>query len=244
MVTVLLGLLLVGVIGVLVGAVGVGGFLLVPVLVLVQGAAIRNAVVVATLSFLVAGVVSLLAMRKERIDGRDGVGAFLLWAGPGAAAGALLVGLLDERVLGALIAGAFAAAGIGEWLQWPRTRERQELHVTSGSIGGGATGIASTLTGTSGPMAAIPILGLLGIDGQRRVRIAQVAQIPIGIAALLTYATLANVPWILAAQNAAVLGAGSLAGILMARRIPAGRLRRVTSILMLLAATYMATTVL
>lgn len=239
----LLGLLLVGAIGVLVGAVGVGGFLLVPVLVLVHGVSVRNAVVVSTLSFLVAGLVSLLVMRQERVNGRGGVGAFLLWAGPGAAAGALLVGVLDERALGAFIACAFAVAGIAEWVQWPRTPEHDRLRPASGSIAGGATGLASALTGTSGPMAAIPILGLLGVDARRKLRIAQVAQIPIGVAALLIYATLADIPWPLAAQCATVLGAGSLAGILMARRIPVGGLRRITASLMLLAAAYMTTAV-
>lgn len=116
------------------------------------------------------------------------------------------------------------------------------MRVLSGSLGGSATGLASTLTGTSGPMAAIPILALLGVDVHRRVRIAQVAQIPIGVAALLTYATLQDVPWRLAAPCAVALGLGTLVGIRAVRRVPSARLRRTSAILMLLASAYMAKT--
>lgn len=235
-------LLLIGIIGVLVGAVGIGGFLLVPCLVLTAGVSVRGAVVVATLSFLVAGFVSLCAMHRERAERAPGIGAFLVFAAPGALIGALLVGVTAERLLGGFIAVAFAAAGVCEWIGLPRSRGGGRLRVIAGSIGGSATGLTSTLTGTSGPMAAIPILALLGVEVHRRVRIAQVAQIPIGVAALLTYATLADVPWKLAAQSAVALGLGTIIGIRAARHIPSGRLRRASAVLMLLASAYMATT--
>lgn len=235
-------LLLIGMIGVLVGAVGIGGFLLVPCLVLTAGVSVRSAVVVATISFLVAGFVSLCAMHREHAERAPGIGAFLVFAVPGAVIGALLVGVAGERLLGGFIAVAFAAAGVGEWFGLPRARAGDRLRMLSGSLGGSATGLASTLTGTSGPMAAIPILALLGVEVHRRVRIAQVAQIPIGVAALLTYATLADVPWQRAAQSAVALGLGTIAGICAARRIPSGRLRRASAVLMLLASGYMATT--
>ena len=233
-------LFLVGIIGVLVGTAGIGGFLLVPILILMESVSVRDALVVATLSFLVAGFVSLWAMHREPTAGRRGVGAFLLFAVPGAALGAAVVGLAQERLLSGFIACAFAAAGVCEWMGLPRLRERDRLDAVTGSIGGCATGVASTLTGTSGPMAAIPILSLLGVDVRRRVRIAQVAQIPIGVAALLTYAMVTDVPWKLATQTAAALGIGALAGIYAGRRMPAAGLRRAAALLMLAASAYMA----
>src|SRR4029079_16005895 len=51
-----LALVIVSAIGVLIGLIGLGGFLLVPVLVLLQGTSTREAVVVAAVAFLAGGL--------------------------------------------------------------------------------------------------------------------------------------------------------------------------------------------
>src|SRR5690348_9737644 len=95
----LLALTLVASIGVLIGAVGIGGFLVVPVLVFVQGRPLREAVVAATVSFVGAGLVSLALVARERVvRGRD-VTLFVAMCAPGALAGAWLLRVLDARIV-------------------------------------------------------------------------------------------------------------------------------------------------
>src|SRR5690606_10737645 len=62
----LLALALVFLIGALIGAVGVGGFLLVPVLVFLDGRPVRDAVVLATVSFVGAGAAAFYMEARHR----------------------------------------------------------------------------------------------------------------------------------------------------------------------------------
>ena len=58
-------LLLLALVGALIGAVGIGGFLVVPVLVFVQGRPLREAVIAAVVAFVGAGVVSLAVVLRQ-----------------------------------------------------------------------------------------------------------------------------------------------------------------------------------
>ncbi|MEP7207018.1 MAG: sulfite exporter TauE/SafE family protein [Casimicrobiaceae bacterium] len=231
--------LLVAGIGVLIGTVGLGGFLLVPVLVYLEGASVRDAVVVAALAFLAAGLVSLaLARRRADLPLREHRG-FLLSAAPGAVLGAVVVSRLVDGTLAIFIAGAFALAGVAEWFGLPRDASGRRSTAITTLAGGLATGFGSALTGTSGPMVAMPLLACLGVPIRQRIMLGQIAQVPIALGATLAFLSLREVPVRLAALTSLALCAGLLIGALTTPGVGAHWLRRVAAVLMLGAAAGM-----
>ena len=234
----LLAALLVALIGALIGAVGLGGFLLVPLLMLLEGVSVRQGVVVAAIAFLASGVATLLLRRSSPREARGHAG-FLLAAAPGAVLGSLAVRASGDTALGVLIALGFAAAGIAEWRLWPRPGPSREVPPALAAGGGAITGFASALTGTSGPMVAMPLLAWTGLGLHERVALAQVAQIPIALGATLAFAGFGEVPWRLAAACSAALCVGLAVGMRSARRVEPPLLRRLAAVLMIAAAAAM-----
>lgn len=229
---------LIAAIGALIGAVGLGGFMMVPVLMVLEGASVKQGVVIAAVAFLASGVVSLALWRRQPGNGRQERN-FLLACAPGAIVGALAVQATVEGVLAVLIALGFAAAGLAEWLELPRQARAREVGGAKAAGGGLVAGFASALTGTSGPMVAMPLLAWAGMALRDRVALAQVAQIPIALGATIAFASFGDVPWKLAAGSSLALCAGLVAGALLTRRMEARGLRRLAAVLMWCAATFM-----
>ena len=232
-------LALVAGIGLLIGTVGLGGFLLVPILVTLEGRSTHDAVVVAAVAFLFAGLVSLASWRRRAPAELRTHAPFLLAAGPGAIAGALVVGAMVDGALDIVIAVAFASAAIAEWLALPRTAAVRKHGAVRAGAGGTFAGFASALTGTSGPMVAMPLLAWSGLPLRERIVVGQVAQVPIALGATVMFAGLGAIPWSLAVACSLALCAGMIASRLVAHRIEAGWLRRLAAVLMLGAAVAM-----
>ncbi len=240
--------LLIAIVGVLIGAIGLGGFLVVPVLVLLDGRAPHEALAAATLAFAGAGALSWATARPAHGAGADrpaaakARGAFLLAAMPGAAIGALTVGSLAQGPLALLIAAAFAVAGWAEWRGWPRVSQRDAARArpAAWAAGGLGTGLASALTGTSGPMVGLPLLTWAGLPGASRLALAQALQLPVALGAGVVYAGAAVLPWAAGAACTALLCAGVLLGSRLARAVSPAPLRRLSALLMWAAALAMA----
>ena len=106
----------------------------------------------------------------------------------------------------------------------------------AGAAIGGATGFASALTGTSGPMVAMPLLAWRGMSIRERIALAQIAQVPIALGATLAFLSFSEIPWRLALLSSAVLCAGMLVGMRFTPLLGAYWLRRVAAVLMFAAA--------
>ncbi|OWT59204.1 sulfite exporter TauE/SafE family protein [Candidimonas nitroreducens] len=234
----LLAILLIAAIGSLIGAVGLGGFMMVPVLMLLENTTVRQSVIIATVAFLASGFASL-AVRPQHPGGAQARRSFLLAAAPGAIGGALAVHAAREGLLTLFISLGFIVVGLGEWYGRPRAGLVRDIGRGTAATGGLITGFASALTGTSGPMVAMPMLAWAGLQLPERVALAQVAQIPVALGATLAFVSFGEVPWTLTAISSAALCCGLVGGMLLARRIKAGRLRRLAAILMWCAAAVM-----
>lgn len=231
-------ILLIAAIGALVGAVGLGGFLMVPLLTLLEGTSVRQGIVVAAIAFLASGLVSLWLFRRPFDEART-ERWFLLAAAPGAVAGALAVQASREGVLSAVIVLAFAAAGLAEWLLLPRQVQPRSVGGATATAGGLITGFASAMTGTSGPMVAMPLLSWTGRALRDRVALAQIAQIPIALGATIAFASFGDVPWRLAAESSAALCVGLVLGARVTSMLDTDVLRRLAAVLMWGAAAAM-----
>ena len=166
--------------GLLIGCVGIGGVLLVPVLSLI-GIEVHAAIAASMFSYLFSGVIgSWLYARKASIDWTSA-----LWLGagamPGALAGALLAARLSGGVLLGLVGAAVMFAGLRELLRRPVAGDHKNrvLPVTSLVSIGVAVGIGSALTGTGGPVLLVPLLMWLHMPVLAAVGLSQAIQIPI-----------------------------------------------------------------
>ena len=229
-------MLLVAGIGLLIGSVGLGGFLMVPVLMFVEGATVRQAVVTAAVAFLASGLVSAALWRRDAEGDVRPYRTYFLAAAPGAMIGALVVDAIVDGVLTVVIATTFLAAGIAEWLGLPRMTRVRQVATGTAVAGGLATGFGSALTGTSGPMVAMPLLAWAGLPLRERITLGQVAQVPIALGATLVFAGFGDVPWPLAVASGVALCAGLVAGTLFTRRRGIAWLRRAAALLMIGAA--------
>lgn len=234
-------LLLLALVGALIGAVGIGGFLVVPVLVFVQGRPLREAVIAAVVAFVGAGVVSLAVVLRQSHDMHKSLRPFLAACVPGALAGALLLRVIDVRVIGLLITAAVGVAGVAQLLGRPRVDSnpsdaRAGVSRVATTVEGVITGLASTVTGTSGPLVAMPLLALSGVPIRERIRAGQVAQLPIALTAALVLVTAGAIAWSVALTCAVALAIGVLAGMRVTPRVSPTILARVAALLMLATA--------
>jgi uncharacterized protein len=234
----LLAVLLVFLIGLLIGTVGIGGFLVVPVLVFLEGRSPRDAVIAATVCFVGSGLVSLWVWRRERRVAPGGSRPFLLTAAPGALAGALLLKVIGGAAIAILIAGVVGLAGIAELFGRPRAAARR-AHRLRAALDGFVTGMGSALTGTSGPLIAMPLLARSGLPTLERIRIGQVAQLPIAATAAAVFIAAGDIAWTVAAISALSLALGGLVGMRLGLSIAPAALSRIAGILMLLTACSM-----
>ena len=213
--------------GVLIGTIGVGGVILVPVLTEATGIHVASAVSISMCGFLLSGIVAFVARaRTLRVEGRQAwvlnVAALL-----GAAGGAWTLDRLPVAFIKLLVAAVAIVSGIRAL--------RGSAHAAAARIVPGSpimagvgfvVGCGSAWSGTGGPVMLIPILLAFGMPATMVLPLAQIIQIPIAASATGINAAHGRVDWTLALSVGALLVAGTWAGIALAGRIDAARLRR------------------
>ncbi len=224
------------VLGIAIGAVGIGGVLLAPFLTLTLGIDVRHAIAAALLSYVPSCIVAVvLYARRGSIPWRE---ALLLcaaalptaWLGARAAQQAP-AGLLEAAIGALLLAGGLhallpsrdAAAG-----------RRNLAPATLLGLGGG-TGFVSALTGAGGAFVLLPVLLLLDTPVLAAIGLGQAIALPIaGLASLANIAAgIMDVG--LAAGLAATLTLGIAIGTPIAHALPQPLLRRLLGSTVLLA---------
>jgi uncharacterized membrane protein YfcA len=169
-------------VGTLIGAVGVGGVLLVPVLIYLTELDVHQAMATALCTFVATGVVGTYAFQRQ--------GSIEWWATVLLCSGALLCGYLGAMVnawveaevltvvLALLILGAglytiTSAFGFREPAFAGRPLPQNLLLLGLGSV----AGFSSGLTGTGGPLVAVPLMIMFGFPPLMSIGAGQVIQI-------------------------------------------------------------------
>lgn len=226
--------LLACVVGVFVGAIGVGGILLIPPLVLLGNISIHEASATALATFFFTGIYGTwLFHRRGSIDWRIAapvcLGSLLF-----SYLGAWVSSLLDSRLLQVIIAGVVGFAGLHAL--FPRAiargvsdgiRQRRAVLLLVGAL----SGLGSGISGAGGPLFSVPLMLLLGFAPLAAIGTAQVLQIAsagAGSIGNLNYGSIHYdyVLWLLAAELA-----GVYIGAHFAHRLPATVLRTVVALL-------------
>lgn len=177
------GLLLVSLaVGMLIGAVGVGGILLIPALNLLAGLPIRAAMATALFTFIFTGAIgTFLFQRRGSIDWRVTI-PVCLGAGIFGFAGAWANAKMDARVLSLILSSLIIFAGVYTLSTRNLTRPavlqgRPRLQVALLLAIGGVAGFGSGLTGVGGPALSVPMMILFGFSPLTTIGASQVIQI-------------------------------------------------------------------
>jgi uncharacterized membrane protein YfcA len=207
-------------VGVLIGAVGIGGILLIPALTAFAGLGIREAMATALFTFIFTGIAgTIMFQHRGSIDWRVTIpvcaGAVLF-----AFLGAWMNSVTKPVALALLLAGIIIFAGVYTLATWRGLRKpaldgkpRQQQYLL-GAIGSVA-GFGSGLTGVGGPALSVPLMVLFGFPALASIGASQVIQIIAAISG-----TLGNLQFgVVNFHIAAVVTLFEIAGVLVGARI-------------------------
>lgn len=226
-----IGLLL----GVAVGAVGVGGVLLVPILTIALGIEIKRAIAAALLAFLPAGLVAVtLYARRGSVAWRE-ARLLALGALPAAWVGAQAASHAPASVLEAAIGALLLTGGLYALRPPVAQIGRRQLSMSTLLALGSVTSFGSALTGAGGAFILLPLLLLLDTPVLTAIGLGQAIVIPIaGVASLSNVAAgLVDLP--LSAGLALALTVGVVIGTPIAHALPQQKLRRLLGWVVMLA---------
>lgn len=218
--------------GGLIGAVGVGGVLIAPLLVLLAGYDVHQAVAIASWSFMFTGVAGTLSYaRRGSINWP--VAAWLI-AGvlPAAVLGALVNTRVPATSVTVIIAVLVVASGLRELMpRSPRTHTTGEWpSKTMLLLLGALVGFGSALTGTGGPVLLIPLLMLTGMQVLNVIGVAQAIQLPVAAFASLGYLLFGQIDLPVATALGLTQAAGVMLGARLAHRLNPVQLRRLVAV--------------
>jgi uncharacterized membrane protein YfcA len=224
--------------GWLIGATGIGGVLVVPVLHQMQGIALPQAIAAASLAFALPGAAAAWRLRGSGARLPAGTIALSLFALPGAALGALLVHHVATSALLAGLAALALASGLWGLRPHALAQDGAPLAKPAMALIGAGVGLGSALTGTGGPVLLVPLLMLLRQPLRSTVPVAQAIQLPVALCAATGHAIAGALDWRLALVLGVVLLAGALAGQWSAPRTPAAALHRLVCVLLILTGSW------
>ena len=221
-------------VGFFIGAVGVGGVLLIPFLVLLGGLDIHAAAATALFTFLFTGILGTwLFQRRGTIRWRLAVP---VCAGATVAGylGAAAAGAIDPRPLTLLIAAIIMVAGF--WILRPAPAAAHPREESGGSrepatllAVGAVSGFGSGLSGAGGPLFSVPIMVLLGFSPLAAIGVSQVLQIVAAVSGSLSSVQDGRIHFGIAAWVTAFELAGVVAGAWLAHSVSGVALRRVAA---------------
>lgn len=227
-------------VGTLIGSIGVGGVLMVPVLIYLAGIDIHIAIASCMFSYAFNGLVGAwLYQRSGSINWRDG-GWLCLGAMPGAILGAWLVLQLPAQWLVLIIALFIGFAAFTAWRQ-PATVAPPLSTQPAGTLlaAGAITGTGSALSGSGGPLLLMPLLVWLRWPILGAIGLGQLIQIPISLLATITNLRYGHIDLALGLLIAMSVTAGVAIGARLAHKLPALVLRRLVISALLLIAGWM-----
>ena len=172
------------IVGVLIGGVGIGGILLVPILTNILSIDVHVAVAAAMFSYIFSGIVGTFIYARERSIKWNMVFWLLVSAAPAAFLGAYALSITPARGVEFLIASLVIFAGVNAFRSRHDTQREKPPLSPPALIGTGvATGIGSALSGTGGPLIIVPLLVWLRQPALVAIGLAQTVQVPVAIMA-------------------------------------------------------------
>jgi hypothetical protein len=223
-------------VGTLIGAVGVGGILLIPALTAFAGLPIHAAMATALFTFGFTGVAgTVLFQRRGSIDWRV-TRPVLMGAVLFGFIGAWVNSIAGPGLLAVLLAGIIIFAGVYTLARWHavpqpvlsgRNRAQAVLLLTLGAI----AGFGSGLTGVGGPALSVPLMVLCGFPALTAIGTSQVIQIVAAVSGTVGNLTYGTVDFGVAATVTVLEIAGVVLGARIVHAVNADILRKFVAVL-------------
>ncbi len=223
-------------VGTLIGAVGIGGILLIPALSAFAGLPIHAAMATALFTFAFTGIAgTAMFQRRGSIDWKI-TRPVLLGAAVFSFAGAWVNSLTGPGMLAILLAGVIIFAGVYTLAAWHgmphpafhgRWRSQKILLLVLGAV----VGFGSGLTGVGGPALSVPLMVLCGFPALTSIGTSQVIQIVAAISGTLGNLQYGTIDFGIAATVILLEIAGVLLGARIAHAVNAALLRKFVAML-------------
>ena len=217
-----------GLVGLLIGAVGVGGILLIPALVALAGLTPHQASATALFTFVFTGILgTILFQRRGSIDWRQAaavcVGA-IVFSYLGAMANKAVGEIALMRVIAVLIifAGLYVFLPGGKESPTRRNNNRLFLLIVIGA----ASGFGSGFSGAGGPLFSVPLMVVTGFAPLLAIGTSQVLQIVSAASGSLANLRVGDIQWPLVALVTSGELVGVFAGVKLAHSVSANTLKR------------------
>lgn len=174
------------VVGMLIGAVGIGGILLIPALNVLGGLTIQEAMATALFTFIFTGAIGTFSFQRRGSINWGITVPLCLGAAIFGFFGAWENAKIDARGLSLMLSSVIIFAGVytlsssrleRSAILQGRPRMQQVLLVGIGAV----VGFGSGLTGVGGPALSVPIMMLLGFSPLSTIGASQVVQILAGL---------------------------------------------------------------
>jgi len=232
--------------GLMIGCVGIGGVILVPIMTWGAGIPTGTAIAAAMMGYIVTGLSGASVFLRNRSIDRSAMLALCLGGAPGALAGAFAVQIIDARVTQGLIAVLALASGLHNLRGSAREagQRTRSLHRTALASIGVLVGLVSAITGTGGPVVLVPLLLAFRLPVLTAVGLGQMIQIPVACLATLGALAIGVLDLRLGAILGAGLALGSVLGAHLAHRLNQGVLRRLAASILLTTGLFVAARIL
>ena len=234
-------LLVSGIVGFLIGAVGVGGILLVPALVALAGLTPHQASATALFTFLFTGILgTILFQRQGSIDWRQ---TFTVCASAVIFSylGAMASAAVGETTLMRVIAGLIIFAGVYVFVpsrnEVPACNSRFRLPLLIAI--GIASGFGSGFSGAGGPLFSVPLMVISGFSPLAAIGTSQVLQIFSATSGTIANIRYGDIQWALAMWITVGELVGVFAGARLAHSLSANALKRGTGLICLLVGIWL-----
>ena len=213
------GLLLLasGFVGFLIGAVGVGGILLIPALVALAGLTPHQASATALFTFLFTGLLgTVLFQRRGSIDWRQAAtvcAGAMIFSYLGAMASSVVEDTSLMRVIAALIifAGAYIFIPAKKELPVAKNATRFPLLIAIGAT----AGFGSGFSGAGGPLFSVPLMMVSGFSPLLTIGTSQVLQIVSATSGSIANLRYGDIQWSLVTW----ITIGELVGVVVGARL-------------------------
>ena len=233
--------------GLLIGAAGIGGVILVPLLVYFAGIDIHTSIAASVAAFFVSGLVGTVTYSKRGVILWPDFVAISSGAIPGALLATHVLPKIESYFLTFFIALVLMISAVKQFTDTKRSnpsRPTQNIPKYQLALVGLVTGFLSVLSGTGGPLVLLPLLNLLSTPLLTAIGLSQVIQLPIATFASIGNAVNSLIDWQLVMVLSFGIAFGSFIGAKGSEHLPIAYIKILVSILLLLSGFYMVISLL
>jgi len=232
--------------GLLIGAIGIGGVILVPLLTFALGVDIYQSIAASIFAFVVSGFVGTFIYAKRKVISWREIKFIWIGAAPSTLCGALLLSSVSKEILTLLIAFLTLGSAARELLNQQKKSHHCAVVIAKSKLIfiGAVTGFFSSLSGTGGPLILIPLMLWSSVPITMAIGLAQSIQLPISIFATVGNSWSGILNLSIAIPLATGIAFGTYFGGIWIRGVPTSQIKKGVAIVLAVIGIAMTTSVL